>query len=282
MIISIASGKGGTGKTTVAVSLALSISHAELLDCDVEEPNTHLFLKHEVLEKKPVFLPVPEVDETVCSFCGRCSEICAYNAIAVLKTRVLIFSELCHSCDGCRLLCPEKAITMVEKEIGTVEIADAGKGLTLIEGRLKIGEARSSPLVKEVKALMKRDNNVIIDAPPGTACSMVESVRESDFCILVTEPTPFGLYDLNLAVQVLRKMEIPCGVVINRSGLGDERVDDYCREKNIPVLMKIPFSREIAGAYSQGIPLVREKPEYAERFRELFHTIERTFKEQKA
>ena len=162
-----------------------------------------------------------------------------------------------------------------------MEIADAGKGLTLIQGRLNIGEARSSPLVKEVKASMKKGNNVVIDAPPGTACSMVESVRESDFCILVTEPTPFGLYDLHLAVQVLEKMEIPFGVVINRSGLGDDRVDDYCCEENIPILMKIPFSRDIARAYSRGIPLVKERPEYAEKMKRLFRTIERTFKEKK-
>lgn len=273
MIISVASGKGGTGKTTVAVSLALSLSNVQLLDCDVEEPNAHLFLKYQIKEKRVVFIPVPKVDESQCNFCGKCAEVCTYNAVAVLKNKVLIFPELCHGCGGCSLFCPEKAIFEVDKEIGEVEIGKNGKNIDFVQGILKVGEARSSPLIREVKKYIDTDKEVIIDAPPGTRCSVVESIKRSNFCILVTEPTPFGLHDLTLAVDVLRKMEIPFGVVINRSDLGDKKVDAYCLKENIPILMRIPFSKEIAVAYSNGIPLVEEKTEYREKFKELFRSI---------
>lgn len=273
MIISVASGKGGTGKTTVAVSLALSLSNVQFLDCDVEEPNAHLFLKYQIKEKRSIFVPVPKVDESQCNFCGKCAEVCAYNAIAVLKNKVLIFPELCTGCGGCSYFCPEKAIFEADKEIGKVEIGKNGKNIDFVQGILKVGEARSSPLIREVKRYIDTDKEVIIDAPPGTRCSVVESIKRSNFCILVTEPTPFGLHDLTLAVDVLRKMEIPFGVVINRSDLGDKKVDVYCHKENIPILMKIPFSKEIAVAYSKGIPLVEEKTEYREKFKELFRSI---------
>jgi len=273
MIISIASGKGGTGKTTIAVSLALSIDkEAQFLDCDVEEPNAHIFLKPEIKLSKKISIPVPEIDEEKCDFCGKCAEVCAYNAIAVLKNNVLIFPNLCHGCGGCALLCPQKAIKEIDREIGILEIGNSG-GLQFIHGRLNIGEAMSPPLIRAVKKQINPDKIVIIDAPPGTSCPVIESVKGSDFCILVTEPTPFGLNDLILAVEVLRKLAIPFGVIINRADLGDDGLERYCKNEHIPVLMRIPFDKKIAFLYSKGIPLVEEQKEYITKFNDMINHI---------
>ena len=272
MIISVASGKGGTGKTTVATNLALSIPNAQILDCDAEEPNAHLFIKPKIKNKIPVFIPVPEIDKNKCNFCGRCAEVCAYNAIAVLKEKVLVFPELCHGCGACTYFCPQKAIKEVNKEIGVVEIGSKDD-LQFVHGRLDIGEAMSPPVIRAVKSYINLTRTVIIDAPPGTSCPVIESIKGSDFCILVTEPTPFGLNDLILAVEVLRKLKIPFGVVINRSDLGDKKTEDYCRKENIPILMRIPFSKEIASAYSKGKLIVEQFPEYKQRFKDLFNLI---------
>ena len=272
MIISVASGKGGTGKTTVAVNLALSLSNIQFLDCDVEEPNAHIFLKPKIQDKIPVYIPVPEVDKDKCNFCGRCAEVCAYNAIAVLKKNILVFPELCHGCGACSYFCPQKAIKEVDKEIGFVEIGNKDN-LQFIHGWLNIGQAMSPPLIRAVKKYINPTRTVIIDVPPGTSCPVIEAIRGSDFCILVTEPTPFGLYDLTLAVEVLRKLEIPFGVVINRSDLGDKKVDDYCKKEHIPILMHIPFKKEIAMTYSKGIPIVDAYPHFKEKFNELFEDI---------
>ena len=272
MIVSVASGKGGTGKTTVAVSLALSISEEEVqfLDCDVEEPNASIFLKPQIEEALPVSIPVPRIDQEKCNFCGKCAEVCAYHALAVLPGKVLVFPHLCHGCGGCSLLCPQGAITEVGREIGTMEISRSGD-IEFIQGRLNVGEAMPTPLIRAVREEAKKRRNpaavTVIDASPGTSCSVVEAVKGSDFCILVTEPTPFGLNDLILAVEVLRKLGILFGVVINRSGMGNDKVDFYCQENNIPILLRIPFDREIAVLYSQGIPIVQGKKEYMERFR---------------
>ena len=275
MIVSIASGKGGTGKTTIATSLALSInSGVQFLDCDVEEPNAHIFLKPEIKQNKAISIPVPKIDESKCNFCGRCAQVCAYNALAVLKDKVLTFPTLCHGCGGCMLLCPQKAITEVDKEIGVVEIGNAGH-LQFIHGKLNVGEVMSPPLIRAVKEYINPTRTVIIDAPPGTSCPVIEAVKGSDFCILVTEPTPFGLYDLTLAVEVLRKLKIPFGVVVNRSSLGDDKVDSYCEKEHIQILMRIPFKKEIAVAYSKGIPLADEYPDFKERFNGLFEDIKK-------
>lgn len=279
MIISIASGKGGTGKTTLAINLALSIKeNVQFLDCDAEEPNAHIFLKPKIKDIRKVCIPVPEIDKSKCTYCGKCQEVCAYNAIAVMpaskdrKGDTLIFSNLCHGCGSCSYFCPAGAIKEVDKEIGVIEIGDA-RGIHFVHGRLNIGEAMAPPVIREIKKLINPKKIVIIDAPPGTSCPVVETVKKSDFCILVTEPTPFGLNDLILAVEVLRKLAIPFGVAINRSDLGNDKTDKYCNEQNIPVLMRIPFKKEIAVAYSKGEPLVEVFPEYKKEFEKLFNTI---------
>lgn len=278
MIISVASGKGGTGKTTIAVNLALTLENVQLLDCDVEEPNAHLFLRPTIQETKKAVVLVPTVNEANCTYCGKCREVCAYNAIAVApksenrKGSILIFPNLCHSCGACTLLCPTKAITEIEKEIGTIEIGKKDQ-LAFVQGCLKIGEAMSPPLIRQVKNQINSAKIVIIDAPPGTSCPVITAVKGSDYCILVTEPTPFGLNDLILAVEVLRKLNIPFGVVLNRSDIGNDAVLHYCQKEAIDILMQIPFDFKIAKLYSLGLPMVSELPEYHHQFQQLFIKI---------
>jgi MinD superfamily P-loop ATPase len=278
MIISIASGKGGTGKTTIAVNLALSVKNIQFLDCDVEEPNAHIFLKPKIEKQKKAFIPVPEIDESKCVYCGKCAKVCVYNAIAVLpgqdgkKGSTLIFAHLCHGCGACTALCPENAIKEVNREIGVVELGNSGQ-IEFIHGKLNIGEAMSPPLIRQVKEHINPKKTVIIDAPPGTSCPVVTSVKGSDFCVLVTEPTPFGLNDLILAVEVLRKLKILFGVVINRADLGNNKTEEYCEQEKIPILMRIPFKKEIAMAYSKGEPIVKVFPEYKEDFLSLYEQI---------
>ncbi len=261
MIVAIASGKGGTGKTTVAVNLALSLSgDVQILDCDVEAPNVHLFLEAQPEGSEIVGIPVPVVDADLCNQCGECSRLCQYNAIAVLGTGVMVFPELCHGCGGCALVCPEEAISEVMRPIGVVEDGRAGS-IHLVQGRLYVGEALVPPLIRDVRARSRDDGVVLIDAPPGTSCSMIAAVRGSDFVVLVTEPTPFGLNDLELAVETVRTLGIPCGVVINRAGSGDDRVKEYCASEGLEVLLEIPDDRRIAEAYARGLTLVDAIPD---------------------
>ena len=272
-IIAIASGKGGTGKTLVATSLALaSDEEIQFLDCDVEEPNAYVFLKPQLQNTIPVILPLPQIDREKCTGCGKCAEFCEYNALAVVKEKAIVFSELCHSCGGCSLVCPEDAISETTRQIGVVEIGEA-YGMPVIDGVLDVGEAIAPPIIHAVKAQAKPDLITIIDSPPGTACPMIESVKGSDYCVLVTEPTPFGYHDLTLAVGVARELGVPCGVIINRANIGDDKVQQYCESENIKIWMQIPMDRKIAEAYSDGIPLVEALPEYKEKFNDLFKEL---------
>lgn len=272
MIISIASGKGGTGKTTVAVNLALSIKDVQLLDCDVEEPNAHLLLHPKINEVKTVYVSTPQIDKELCDYCGKCSEFCEYNALFVSPEKVLVFPELCHSCGGCMLVCPKKAITEKKRKIGTVKMGAAGN-VELVYGELQVSEPMPGPVIKEVKRYIKDDKTAIIDSPPGTSCPMIESVYRSDYCILAAEPTPFGLHDLKITVQVLEKIKIPFGVVINRAEIGDRKVYEYCKERGIPILLEIPFQRRIAELYSRGIPFTAEMPRWRAGFQRFFDEI---------
>ena len=276
MKIGVASGKGGTGKTTVATSLAAVLSQGALevkyIDADVEEPNGHIFLKPQITSVEPVFVPVPTVDEDKCTGCGECGRICQYSAIVVLAGKPLVFDALCHGCGGCWLVCPVDAISQGQREVGVVEEGMAGN-IGFVGGRLRVGEAMSPPLIREVKKRADGGDINIIDVPPGTSCPVVEALRGVDFALLVTEPTPFGLNDLELAVGMVRELGMPFGVVVNRSDIGDDRVDRYGERNGVQILARIPDDRRIAETYSRGDLIVRALPEYAELFAVLYDLI---------
>jgi len=269
MILAVASGKGGTGKTTVSVNLARVFgSDVQLLDCDVEEPNDHLFLKGTPRGEETVTIPVPQVDESLCDGCGECGRFCGYHAIVSFGTTPLVFPEMCHGCGGCAKVCPKKAIHEFGKRIGVVETIQA-ENITLIQGRLDVGVAMSPPLIRAVKARLRNGVPAILDASPGTSCPVIATLRGTDFVVLVTEPTPFGLHDLKLAVEMIRELRIPFGVVINRVGIGDDRVHVFCGNEGIPILLEIPDDRRIAEAYSRGELIVEALPEYLAHFERL-------------
>lgn len=272
MIIAIASGKGGTGKTSVAVNMALSAGEIQLLDCDVEEPNAHLLVHPKIQSKKPVFSSVPVVNKDLCNNCGECAKFCQYNAIFVTPLEALVFPELCHSCGGCAQVCPRNAISWEQHKIGALYLGTKGN-LHLVYGELEIGKPMAVPVIKAVKKQTNKGKEVILDSPPGTSCPFVETVRGCDFSVLVTEPTPFGLFDLRIAVEVLRRMSIPFGIVVNRSGIGDRRLYEYCEEEDIRILLEIPYQRRIAELYSQGIPFSLKIPEWKSKFSDLFNEI---------
>jgi len=286
MIIAVASGKGGTGKTTVATSLAFIAQERDsaegtpfagvlYLDCDVEAPNAHLFLKPTFQDQREVGILIPDIDETRCTHCGRCAEVCQYHAIAVLGNKTLVFPQLCHGCGSCTRQCPEGAIHEVPDKIGLLECGTTPAGIAFGRGLLDIGEPMAVPIIRQLKAWAKPDPGqmAILDAPPGTSCPVVETVRGADYLVLVTEPTPFGLHDLRLAVAVARELEIPIGVVINRYGLGDNCVDEFCTQEELPVLMRIPYDRKIAETVAQGLVLVNALPSYKAGFEQMFESI---------
>jgi MinD superfamily P-loop ATPase len=276
MQIAIASGKGGTGKTTIATSLACSIARmgriVQYLDCDVEEPNGHIFLKPDIKETHKATIGVPEVDTELCNGCGKCGQLCQYSAIICLKDKPLVFEQLCHSCGGCELVCPTGAIKEKQIEIGVVDLGIASD-VKFGQGRLRIGDVRSPALIKKVKENAAKNGTVIIDVPPGTSCPVVEAVKETDFVLLVTEPTPFGLNDLELAVKMVRELEVDFAVAINRSDIGDDRVVGYCQQQGIEILLEIPNDRLIAEAYSKGIKMIDALPAYEEKFLHLYQAI---------
>lgn len=273
MRIAVASGKGGTGKTTVAVNLALAGDTVQLLDCDVEEPDCNIYLRVDLEKVEDVFLPVPEIDKEKCTFCGKCSAFCQYNALAVFAENVLVFKDLCHGCGGCALVCPEAAITETKKAVGVLE--HSVTPLSFVRGVLNIGEVMATPVIKALKRKIDDKKTVILDSPPGNGCPVIETVFGCDFCVLVTEPTPFGLHDLKMAVTLTKVLHVPCGVVINKAGIGDDTVQEYCKKEDIPVLLTIPHDRTIAELCSQGIPFSEEMPSWRPVFRDVLVKIEK-------
>jgi MinD superfamily P-loop ATPase len=273
MKIAIASGKGGTGKTTVSLNLALSLSDVQLFDCDVEEPNCNLFLGFDLEKVEDVVCSVPVINQEKCNICRQCSDFCRYNALAALPDRVLFFPSLCHGCGGCAVLCPEKAIQESQRSLGVIEKAKGRSSPEFYRGLLDVGETMTSAVIKTLKNHIDTRKTAILDAPPGTACPVIACIGNVDYCVLVTESTPFGFHDLRLAIDVVKSIKVPFGVIINRWGLGDSRVEEYCKAEGIPVLLKIPNDLKIAELYSRGIPFVREMPEWNEKFLGMFEAI---------
>jgi MinD superfamily P-loop ATPase len=271
MKIAVLSGKGGTGKTTVSASLAAALPSCQYIDCDVEEPNGGIFLKPELTESSPVKVLVPEADMSKCNACGNCAKACQFNAIAVVRDNVLIFPEICHHCGACVIACPNDAINEVERIIGIVE---SNADDTFLQGKLNVGEPISIPILRELKKRVKTDVTVIIDCSPGASCSVVQSIEGCDYCVLVTEPTPFGLHDLKIAGQLVRKMGLPFGIVINKASDSNRLIHDFCERERIGLLMEIPFSQEIAEAYSRGYLPVQINDFWKEKFEELYKKIQ--------
>lgn len=276
MRLVVASGKGGTGKTTVAVNLARSWgAPVQLLDCDVEAPNTRLFLGGKELDSQVATVPVPQINEALCNGCGECSRFCEYNALTCVAGKAMLFVSMCHGCGGCSLVCPAGAISEVENRIGVIVTSCAGN-ITLMEGILDVGGVMAPPLIRRLKSLANNGVPVILDSPPGTSCPVVTTMTGADFVLLVTEPTPFGLHDLTLAVATTRELGIPFGVAVNRIGIGDDRVHTYCDRENIRILLEIPDDRRIAETCSRGGLMVDAIPEYAGLFTELRRKLEQS------
>ncbi|AKB30164.1 hypothetical protein MSSIT_3445 [Methanosarcina siciliae T4/M] len=273
MKIAIASGKGGTGKTTVSVNLALALEEVQLFDCDVEEPNCNLFLGFELEPVEAVTCLVPEIDPERCTLCGNCASFCKFNALAALPQKILSFPSLCHGCGGCSFVCPEGAIDENPRSIGLIEKNSSETPLTFFRGVLNVGEAMATPVIRALQQHIDENRHAIIDSPPGTACPVLAVLGCADYCVLVTESTPFGFHDFLLALEAARTVKVPVGVVLNRDGLGDTRVEEFCRAEGIPILLRIPNDRMIAKLYSEGIPFVKKMPGWKEKFKSMFEMI---------
>jgi MinD superfamily P-loop ATPase len=278
MRIVVASGKGGTGKTTVATSLALVAAEQEtvrFMDCDVEAPNAGLFLNPVLETRKEVGLLIPKVDETACTFCGKCADVCQFHAIAVIGKKTLVFPELCHGCGSCTLVCPEHAISEQLDVMGVLEGGPDAHGIAFAQGVMNIGEPMAVPIIRELKKWTHANSPKIEirDAPPGASCPVVETIRGTDFALLVTEPTPFGLHDLKQVAGIVKELGIPAGVIVNRDGIGDNAVEAYCAESGLPILMRIPMDRQVAEGIAQGHTLVEIRPEFGPALREMLEQI---------
>jgi len=279
MIVAIASGKGGTGKTTVTASLAAVWPQPVLaVDLDVDEPNLHLFLKPEISEHEVVSLAVPVVDESKCTRCKTCAELCQFKAITVMGSLIMTFPDMCHGCGGCMEVCPSGAISYGKRELGVLEFGQARADISCLSGRLRIGEAMSPPLMRKARIRMhvlagRSGADILIDAPPGVSCPAMNAVMDSDVIVLVTEPTPFGTYDLGLARQAFAPLGKPMGVVVNRAGVGDDRVYAFCREHGLPILAEFPHSREVAECYARGEVLADVSEEQHRRFAALAERV---------
>jgi len=270
MTIAVLSGKGGTGKTTVSASLSAAITPSQYVDCDVEEPNGYVFLKPDIKQSIPVNVEIPSIDETICTGCGACAKVCQFHALAVIKSKVILFPEICHHCGACTIACKPGAISASERTIGVIEINDDN---TFAQGRLNIGEPVAVPVIRKLKEYLRKDVPVILDCSPGASCTVVQSLEGSDFCLLVTEPTPFGLHDLKIAVLLVKKLGLPFGIVINKALEDNSLIEAFCKEEGIEILMEIPYSKEIAESYSGGTLPVQKNSQWAERFTQLYDRI---------
>ena len=273
MIISIASGKGGTGKTTVASSLASIIENCVYIDCDVEEPNGHILLKPEIANEVPAYKLIPQINPKECNFCNKCIEVCEFHALLNLKTEILLFDELCHSCGACSYFCPQKAIVEVKKEIGKIRTGITENNILFFDAFLKVGESAAAPLIRKIKGVYQGDRPTIIDSPPGTSCSMFEAVKNSDYCILVTESSPFGLSDLKLAINVLKEIDLSFGIIINKYDETFSQMEEYIAKDDHNLLLKIPFRMDIAECYSKGELPMRVIKGYRQLMEELLEKL---------
>jgi len=276
--VAVASGKGGTGKTTIATSLALTWPGATFADCDVEAPNAHLLLHPEITRRRQVTVPVPRVREADCLYCGDCADFCRYNALAVLPGQWIVFDELCHSCGGCSIVCPSRAIDEVPRPIGTVVEGRAGQ-IPFFQGVLNEGEAQAVPVIQNLLSLLPATGDVILDSPPGASCPMLAVAEAADVVLLVAEPTPFGLHDLRMAIRALRQLDRPMAALINRSDWGDGSVRRLCADEGVPILLEIPHSLTVARGYANSLPLVEADPTLRPALEELHGPLEQLSRE---
>lgn len=272
MTLAVLSGKGGTGKTLISVNLACTAENATYIDCDVEAPNGHLFLKPQHLQRQTITVSVPQVDPAKCTGCRRCADFCRYNALALLKDKLMIFNEVCHSCKGCILLCPEQALSEVQQPIGVIETGVSG-GVSVMTGRLNTGEVSGVPIIKGLLARLPEQGLTVIDCPPGSACSVMESIKKADYCLLVAEPTLFGAHNLAMVFELVTLLNKPFGVVLNKCLPGENPSSQFCREKGIDILAKIPYDPALGALNANGLIASRESDSFSTLFSNLLHRI---------